>query len=235
MDSDIQAGDIDAPADLPDGDEIEGRFERDPEEEARADEFERRCRETALAQFRRLKDDAQAIYGAVKGLPGVRSPQEWANLLEKAGDEIGNGRFIVRCLGAERYLDRETVAVLVTLRQNLVSELLHATAGEVMMIDAAIIGYYNMLRTQRWIGNLSLVVERELFGQEPLNEIHGPTVGNRLEEQLGRLAEVMMPLQDRAARMMMRSLEALRSGPNGEKGRSRGRRGRKRSVLSPAL
>ena len=69
------------------------------------------------------------------------------------------------------------------------------------------IGYFNMLRTQRWIGDLCLVVERELFGQEPLNEIHGDKVGDRLEEQLRRLAEVMLPLQDRAARMMMRSLE----------------------------
>jgi hypothetical protein len=37
-----------------------------------------------------------------------------AEVLEKAGDEIGNGCFIVRQLGAERYLDYETVAVLIT-------------------------------------------------------------------------------------------------------------------------
>jgi len=53
-----------------------------------------------------------------------------------------------------------------------------------MTIDAAIISYYNMVRTQRLVGDLSLVVERDLFGQEPLNQFHGPTVGNRLEEQL---------------------------------------------------
>ncbi len=74
------------------------------------------------------------------------------------------------------------------------------------------ISYYNLLRTQRWIGNLSLVVERELFGQEPLNEIHGDKVGDRLEEQLRRLAEVLLPLQDRAGRMMTRSLEFLDPG-----------------------
>jgi len=100
-----------------------------------------------------------------------------------------------------------------SLRQNLIADLANATAADVMMIDAAIIGYYNMLRTQRWIGNLSLTVERELFGEEPLNKIHGESVGNRLEEQLGRLAEVMLPLQERASRMMIRSLEALRSRP----------------------
>ena len=66
-----------------------------------------------------------------------------------------------------------------------------------------------MLRVQGWIGNLNLVVERDAFGQEPLNYYHGDTVGNRLEEQLRRLAEVMLPLQERSHRMMMRSLEGL--------------------------
>jgi hypothetical protein len=60
-----------------------------------------------------------------------------------------------------------------------------------------------------WIGNLALAVEGQLFGQEPLNEIHGPQVGNCLEEQLRRLAEVMLPLQERTHRMMMRSLLAI--------------------------
>jgi hypothetical protein len=78
-----------------------------------------------------------------------------------------------------------------TLRQSLIADRTQATAPEIMMIDAAIIAYFNMLRTQRWIGNLSLVVERKLFGQEPLNQIHGAAVGNRLEEQIGPLAEVI--------------------------------------------
>jgi hypothetical protein len=141
-----------------------------------------------------------------------------AALLERSGDEIGNGRFIVRCLGAERYLDNETVAVLVTLRQNLIADLQDATASDIMMIDTAIIAYFNLLRVQGWIGNLCLVVERDAFGQEPLNYYHGDTVGNRLEEQLRRLAEVMLPLQERSHRMMIRSLEALRV-PTGPKRR----------------
>jgi hypothetical protein len=76
-----------------------------------------------------------------------------------------------------------------------------------------VIAYYNMLRAQGWIGNLSLVVERELFGQEPLNAIHGAMVGDALEEKLRRLAEIIVPLQERSTRMMLRSLEALHSRP----------------------
>jgi hypothetical protein len=91
-------------------------------------------------------------------------------------------------------------------------------------LDAAVIAHYNMLRAQRWIGDLSLVVERDLFGQEPLNAYHGHLVGDRLEKQLRRLGEVTLPLQERAARIMMRGLEGLPSAR--AVGWPRARRGR---------
>ncbi len=178
-------------------------------DEARAVAHEARVRKEMDTQFARLKDESRAIYGLIKGQPGVRSPKRWAELLERAGDEIGNGRFIVRCLGAERFLDCETVAVLLSFRQNLIGDLKSASAANIMMIDTAVISYYNFIRVQGWIGNLSLVFERELFGQEPLNQIHGPQVGDMLEEQLQRLGETILPLQDRAHRQMMRSLSAI--------------------------
>jgi hypothetical protein len=54
-----------------------------------------------------------------------------------------------------------------------------------------------------------LAFEREAFGQRSMNEIHGPTVGEELRVQLERLSEVILPLQDRAHRMMIRSLAQL--------------------------
>lgn len=176
----------------------------------RADEHERRVKAQADAQFRRLKDEARAIYGMVEGRPGVTSRAKWEKLLESASDDIGTGRFIVRCLGAERYLDAATVAVLVTLRQNLIAELARPSTADLMVIDSAIIAYYNMIRLQGWIGDTALVVERQLFGQEPLNEIHGPSIGDRLAEQITRLSEGLIPLQERCQRMMARSLDPLR-------------------------
>lgn len=77
------------------------------------------------------------------------------------------------------------------------------------MIDTAVISYYNFIRLQGWIGNLSLVFKREVFGQEPLNEFHGAQVGDALEEQLRRLGETILPLQERAQRMMMRCQFAI--------------------------
>ena len=130
-------------------------------------------------------------------------------LLEKAGDDIGNGRFIVRNLEAERYLDVGTVAVLITIRQNLIAEIGKPSTADIMVIDGAVVAYYNFLRVQGWIGNLSLVVERELFGGAPLNEIHGPPLGQKLRDDLERLSEVILPLQDRCHRVMVRSLARL--------------------------
>jgi hypothetical protein len=179
--------------------------------DAEADAFENRVKGEMRAQHQRLKDEARALFGMVNGRPGVRSQAEWEKRLDQASDDIGSGRFIVRCLGAERYLDAETVAVLITLRQNLIAELGRTSTADLMMIDSAIIAYYNLMRVQGWIGNSSLVVEGELFGQAPLNEIHGAIVGDRLAEQITRLAEGLIPIQERCQRMLNRSLAPLRT------------------------
>jgi hypothetical protein len=102
------------------------------------------------------------------------------------------------------------------LRRDLLAGIEHPTAIDTMMADSAILAYHNMLRVQGWIGNICLVVERELFGQEPLNQYHGHTVGKKLTEQIRRLEEVMMPLLERCHRMIAKSfahLEAHRRRP----------------------
>ena len=174
-----------------------------------ADEYKRRIAEQQKKQFQILKDEAHTIFAMVNGRPGVTSLAQLQKLLEKAGDEIGNGRFIVRYLGAERYLEAGTVAVLLTLRQNLIAEIGRPTTADMMIIDTAVVAYYNFLRVQGWIGNLALIFERAAFGQASLNEIHGPELGDRLWEQVERLSEVILPLQDRCHRMMIRSLAQL--------------------------
>ena len=106
--------------------------------------------------------------------------------------------------------DALTVATLLTLRQSLIGEIERPTTADIMNIDAAVVAYHNMLRVQGWIGNLSLVLEGELFGRAPLNEYHGEETARRIEEALNRMSETMLPLLERANRMMLRSLDALR-------------------------
>ena len=105
------------------------------------------------------------------------------------------------------------MATLAQLRQDLLACIENPKAADTMMADSAIIAYQNMLRVQGWIGNLCLVVERELFGQAPLNQYHGHTVGEQLNKEITRLAEIMMPLLERSHRMMAKSLAHLEARP----------------------
>jgi hypothetical protein len=57
---------------------------------------------------------------------------------------------------------------------------------------------------------------RELFGQAPLDQLQGHTVGRQLTEEIGRLEEVMIPLLERCHRMMARSITHL----EGRRGKS---------------
>jgi hypothetical protein len=188
-----------------------------PADVAEGEEFERRNRAKTQQLFKQLKAGAQAIYGLMDGGVGMRSTAQWAELLEQAGDALGSGEFLVRTLGAERYLDPKTVALLLTLRQNLIAELPRPTAMDLMLIDSAILAYYNQLRLQGWIGNSALVIESGLFGQDLRDEYHGEATAEKIEEQVRRLADVILPMQDRMNRMMVRNLADLRSSSSSRK------------------
>lgn len=166
---------------------------------------ERRVTVELNAQHRELRDQAQALLAAVKGRRGVYRDEDWQRIFQQAKINYQSGRFLIQQLGAERYLQPELMATLAQLRQELLADIPNPTAVDTMMADSAVLAYHNMLRVQGWVGNLCLVVERELFGQEPLNQIHGPGVGKRMTEELNRLEHTFMPLLERCHRMIARS------------------------------
>jgi len=174
-----------------------------------ADEYERRAAAKLNALHQELRDQAQTLFAAVKGWRGVSTEADWQAICEQAKIDEENGRFLIQRLGARSFLEPELMATLGHLRKGLLEGIAQPGAADRMMADSAVIAYYNMLRVQGWIGSLCLTVERELFGQAPLSEIHGPTVGNQLAEEIARLEEVLMPLVDRCQRMMARSLAHL--------------------------
>jgi hypothetical protein len=67
----------------------------------------------------------------------------------------------------------------------------------------ALLGYYNTLRIQDWIGNLALVIETGFFGQGALTarvragHAHGRVLGFEVETHVRRLGEGLLPLLDR--------------------------------------
>jgi len=177
--------------------------------EAAAEAFQRRIQEENNATFQELRDQAQATIAAVKGSRAIRRPEDWEGMFRKAKVEYTSGRFIVERLGAERLLEPVLMATLVQLRQGLLAGIDNPTAADTMSADTAIVAYRNLLRVQGWIGSLCLTVERELFGQAPLDQLQGPTVGARITEQIARLEEVLMPLLERCHRMMAKSFAHL--------------------------
>ncbi len=83
-----------------------------------------------------------------------------------------------------------------------------------MVIDLAVMAYHNALRVQGWIGDLSLVIEHELFAEEPLKvtlrQQYGPQFdGFAVEEALRRLREQLLPLCERVNRQLLQNLQAL--------------------------
>jgi hypothetical protein len=170
---------------------------------------EKRVAAERNTQFVELRDRAQALLAAVKGRPGVCRNEDWQRIFQLAKLNYQSGRFLIEQLGAERYLEPELMATLAQLRRDLLVGIENPSAADTMTADSAIIAYHNMLRVQGWIGNLCLVVERKLFGQEPLNQFHGHTVGKQLTEEIRRLEEVMLPLLERCHRMMTKSITQL--------------------------
>lgn len=159
-----------------------------------------------------LRHDARAVFSAMEGWQRVQSEDDWVRAYEEARESYRSGRFLIERLGAERFLEPELMAVLVQLRRGLVG----ADGGspsEAMVADLAVASYYNSLRIQQWIGDLAIDIEREFFGGDALTARfegrYGTGTGLVVEERLKRLAEQLLPLQERANRMMLRNLKAL--------------------------
>lgn len=166
-----------------------------------------------------LRRDARAVFSAMEGWQRVESPEAWVETAEQAGRDYRTGRFFIERLGGSRHLDPELMAVLWGVRQQLIADG-GKTAAEHLLADVAVTAYYNSLRIQRWIGDLAIDIENEFFGQTGpsarFEDRYGRVEGLVLEAQLERMAEELLPLQERANRMLLRNLKALvdlRRGP----------------------
>lgn len=192
------------PALIQDTDDLETRLQKARAEDQRL--------------YTHLLWDARAVMRAMEGWGGsdLQTEAGWRKACEEAHQSYHSGRFLIERLGAERFLEPQLMAVLWQLRQTLVEEYGTEAPTATMLIDLAVMTYYNALRVQAWIGDLALHIEHEFFGQE------GPTAKLRqkwgyqveglvVEEGLQRLSEQLMPLFERANRQLIRNLQALRT------------------------
>jgi hypothetical protein len=183
-------------------------------DEAKFQQFQKDCRQ----RYEQLRRNAFGVARAMEGWQRVKGKRGWVKICHASREEYRSGRFLLERLGAERHLDPELVATLWHLRQGLLDDT--ASVAEQMLADLTVLAYYHVLRVQGWIGDLALHVEHEFFGQEsPTPKFpweYGQAPGLAVEDQIRRLAEQLLPLLDRANRMVLRNLKAmqeLRQGP----------------------
>src|SRR5713101_5619889 len=144
-----------------------------------------------------VRRNARATYRAMEGWKGVRSEEDWLEVCADSREQYESGGFFLERVGAERYLDPKLMATLLSLRQRLIAEWGITTAAEMMLLD------------------LALHIEHQFFGQDALAE-NGQRPGKRpgrrfsVEEDVRRLSEQLMPLSDRANRMLIRNLKAIK-------------------------
>jgi hypothetical protein len=178
------------------------------------------ARQADQQRSKQLRRDARAVMRAMQGWRDVRTVEEWQAACEDAGKRYQSGRFLIERLGAERFLDPQLMATLWQLRQGLMEEYGAASPAMMMVIDLVVMTYYNALRVQGWIGDLSLVIEHELFAEESLKvtlrQQYGAQFdGFAVEEALRRLREHLLPLCERVNRQLLSNLQGLRQGRPG--------------------
>ena len=142
--------------------------------------------------------------------------EDWVKTCQRSAEQYDSGRFLIERLGAERFLDPALMATIWGLRQRLVEELGTTTHAECMLIDCAVLAYYNTLRVQGWLGNLALSIEHEFFAREApsakLKRQYGSAAveGLHVEDLFHQFSERLLPLLDRSNRLLIRNLKAVR-------------------------
>jgi hypothetical protein len=178
-------------------------------------EYERRISE----RRRKLTHDARAAFRAMDGWCRVKDADDWHEMVRKAADDLEDGGFLIDRLGAERYLDPELMATLLVLRRRLIDEFGGESGADLMLIDVAVLSYYHTIRIDGWIGNFACLVEHEFFGKDGPSARFADRYGRHstkiqglsVESHIDRIGEQLLPLMDRANRMMLRNLRALQT------------------------
>ncbi len=150
----------------------------------------------------------------------IRTKEDWERAYELAESDYFDGAFLIESLGGERHLEPSVVFTLQVLRENLIKELEIDSAAEFMLMDMALIAYYNTLRAQRMLGDLATLIDREFFRGESLsvnlNKKDPQIVDDfKVEEMLNRASDKLQLLIDRANQMMIRNLKALQDFKRG--------------------
>ena len=161
--------------------------------------------------------DAQACGRAMQYSPRLDNLVEWHGAVSKSLEDYRSGRSLMDHLGAARLLDPATTGMLLAIRRGLIEENNATSIAQYVLIDMAVIAIANAMRLQSIVGNTSLIIEGELFGQptlrakwENVNSGRPPEIkGLAVDEHVAKLRDSIMPLVERFHRMGRESIDAL--------------------------
>ena len=161
--------------------------------------------------------DAQACARAMGSSPELETPAAWQDVASRSLDDYRSGRALMDHLGAARLLDPATTGMLLAIRRGLIAETNATSMIEYVLIDMAVVAFANAMRLQSIVGNTSLIIEGEMFGQPTLRakweHVHRgspPEIkGLAVDEHVAKLRDTIMPLVERFHRLGRESIDAL--------------------------
>jgi hypothetical protein len=179
------------------------------------DELYREWAADTRAKGEELQKCGRQIWRAMRQWNNVTTQEDWDQVVSQAKEDLDNGQFLINRLGGQLYLEPEVIAILLILRKGFIDMYGIKTPAEYMLVDMTLIAYYNGLRAQRMLGDLATSIEHEFFG------IDGPRVklkekdgyvadGFQVEDMLERAREQLQGMLERANRILIRNLRALR-------------------------
>jgi hypothetical protein len=157
-----------------------------------------RRRTARKLEAEQLRADAQACARAMNHSPLLGDPTEpksFEDVVSKSLDDYRSGKALMDHIGAAGLLDPATTGMLLAIRRGLIEETGAMTITDMVLVDMAVLAFANAMRIQSRVGNTSLLIEAEMFGQPSLQagwkKAHGALAaeirGLRVDEHVAKL------------------------------------------------
>lgn len=150
---------------------------------------------------------------------GITSPEQFDEKCREVIEDYYSGNFFLERIGRYREIDVSLSLLLLHQRNQWIKEYEAKTVPELMLIDAASISYFHLIRLNEAVNNIMSSIEWSFFAldvpkfRERYGELnfHGKKEDRAIAEELTyRLQEILQPLLDQYNRMLNRNIKALR-------------------------
>jgi len=128
-----------------------------------------------------------------------------------------NGRFFLRNLGLFYEVHPDLSLAIFNLRQEWIRQYDLRTVPELLLLDQAMLAYFQVIRMNKEVANMLSITESNLFFADPPaikikkeNRLNNEFDGFVAEDAIKQLQERIMLIMERFNQMFLRNLRALR-------------------------